>query len=77
MTKGWNAHYNILFDLFLSWVKIVKHDGLKWLQEHLLIAEVFALFFLQEFVWELSQRVDGIDDDMEIFVTSYPSKMLA
>jgi hypothetical protein len=77
MAKGWDTHHNILFNLFLSWMKIVKHYCLKWFQEHLLVAKIFAFFFLQKFIRKLSQRIDCINDNMKIFMASNPCEMLS
>jgi len=50
-----HAHHNILLYLLLLGMQVVVHDGLEWLQEHLLVAEVLALLLLQELIGQLSQ----------------------
>jgi len=71
VAEGGDTHDDVLFDVFLARVNVVQHDGLEGLQEHLLLAEVLALLDLQELVGQLSQRVDGIDDNVQILVGAH------
>ena len=58
-------------------MQVIQHDGFEWFQEHFLIAEVLSLFLLEELVCKLSERINGVDDNMQILVRAYPCKMLS
>lgn len=46
VAKRSNTHDDILLNFFFALIhKIIHHDGLKWLEEDLLVAEVSELFF--------------------------------
>ena len=57
-------------------MQIVQHDCFEWLQEYFLVAKVFAFFFFQELVSQLSQRVDCVNNYVQVFVRTNPSEML-
>ena len=75
VTKSSHAHDDVLFDLLLARVQIIEHDSLKWFQEHLLVAEVSPLLLFKELISKLTQRVNGVDDNMEVLVGANPSEM--
>ena len=77
VAKSCDAHHDVFFDFFLSGGQIVQHDRLEGFQEHLLVAEVLALFLFQEFRGKLSKRVDRISHNMEIFVRANPGEVLS
>ena len=71
------AHHNILLDFLLARVQIVEHNGLEWLQEHFLVAEVLTLFLLKELIRQLSQRIDGINYNIEVLVLANHGEMIS
>jgi hypothetical protein len=58
-------------------VQVIQHNCLEWLQEHLLVAEVLSLFFLEELVSKLSKRINCVNDNMQVLVRAYPGKVLS
>lgn len=77
MAQGRDAHHYVFLDLLLAGVQVVEHDRVEGLQEHLLVAEILALFLLEELVGKLPKGVNSVDDHVKILVGSYPSEVLA
>ena len=49
-------------------MQVIQHYGFKWLQEHFLVAEVLSLFLLKELVSQLPERINSVDDNVQVLV---------
>jgi len=72
-----HAHDDVLLDFAVWRVQVVVHNGFKGFQEHFLVAEVFALLLLKEFVSKLAQGVKSIHNYVQVLVSSNPGEMFA
>lgn len=72
-----SAHHDVLLDFSLARVKVVEHDSFEGLEEHLLVAEVLPLFFLEELVGKLPQRINGVNHDIQILVLAHHGEVIA
>jgi len=77
VTECRHTHDNIFLDFFLARMQIVQHDCFKWFQKHFLVAEILSLLFFQEFVRQLPQRIDSVDDHVQILAGPNPCEVFS